>query len=86
MEKAAFRESETAAARLHFDRLRHGLAAQAEASGLSADIVRDLKLVNSHVVAAAAYPVLARSGEIRDSRLAEPGVALSGGQKASGGG
>lgn len=79
MEKAAFRESETAAARLHFDRLRHGLAAQAEASGLSADIVRDLKLVNSHVVAAAAYPVLARSGELRDSRLAEPGAALSGG-------
>lgn len=72
LEKAAFRESETTAARLHFDRLRHGLAAQAEASGLSADIVRDLKLVNSHVVAAAAYPVLARSGELRETRLADP--------------
>jgi phosphate:Na+ symporter len=71
LEKAAFRDSESAAARLHFDRLRQGLAPLADASGLGIDIVRDLKLVNSHVVAAAAYPVLARTGELLDSRLAE---------------
>ncbi|MFG1359074.1 Na/Pi cotransporter family protein [Xanthobacter pseudotagetidis] len=71
LEKAAFRDSETAAARLHFDRLRQGLAILADASGLGIDIVRDLKLVNSHVVAASAYPVLARTGELRDTRLAD---------------
>jgi len=31
--------------------------------------VRDLKLVNAHIVAAAAYPVLERTGELLDSRL-----------------
>lgn len=78
LEKAAFRESETAAARLHFDRLRQGLAPIADASGLGIDIVRDLKLVNSHVVAAAAYPVLARTGELRETRLVDPAAELSG--------
>ncbi|QRG05719.1 Na/Pi cotransporter family protein [Xanthobacter dioxanivorans] len=71
LEKAAFRDSETAAARIHFDRLRQGLAPLADASGLNIEIVRDLKLINSHVVAAAAYPVLARTGELLDTRLAE---------------
>lgn len=69
LEKTAFRDSETAAMRRHFARLRQGIPVQAEASGLSADIVRDLKLVNSHVVAAAAYPILARFGELLDTRL-----------------
>lgn len=70
LEKAAFRESESEAAQLHFDRLRQGLAAQADASFLHIDIVRDLKLINSHVVAAAAYPVLTRAGELLPSRVA----------------
>ncbi|MCG5233884.1 Na/Pi cotransporter family protein [Xanthobacter oligotrophicus] len=70
LEKTAFRDSETLAARRHFDRLRQGLAPLADASGLHIDIVRDLKLVNSHVVAAAAYPVLARTGELLDTRIA----------------
>lgn len=71
LEKAAFRDSETVAARTHFDRLRQGLAPIADGSGLQIDVVRALKLVNSHVVAAAAYPVLARTGELRDTRLAD---------------
>lgn len=70
LEKAAFRESETEAARLHFDRLRQGLPSLADASFLHIDIVRDLKLVNSHVVAAAAYPVLTHAGELLDTRVA----------------
>ncbi|MFG1299136.1 Na/Pi cotransporter family protein [Xanthobacter sp. V3C-3] len=71
LEKTAFRDSETVAARTHFDRLRQGLAPIADGSGLQIDVVRALKLVNSHVVAAAAYPVLARTGELRETRLAD---------------
>lgn len=68
-EKAAFRASETQATRVHFDHLRSGLRHLAEGSTLHLDLVRDLKLVNAHIVAAAAYPVLERTGELLDSRL-----------------
>jgi phosphate:Na+ symporter len=37
---------------------------------LHLDLVRDMKLVNSHIVAAAAYPVLDRVGELLPTRLA----------------
>lgn len=70
-EKAAFRASESLATRTHFDRLRSGDLHLAEASTLHLDLVRDLKQVNAHIVAAAAYPVLARTGELRDSRLTD---------------
>ena len=33
------------------------------------DILRDMKLVNSHIIAAAAYPVLERNGDLLASRL-----------------
>lgn len=78
-EKAAFRASETLATRTHFDHLRAGLVHLAEASTLHLDLVRDLKLVNAHIVAAAAYPVLERTGELRDTRLADaPGADAPG--------
>ncbi|WP_454917239.1 Na/Pi cotransporter family protein [Xanthobacter sediminis] len=70
-EKAAFRASESAATRTHFDHLRSGLVHLAEASTLHLDLIRDLKLINAHIVAAAAYPVLERSGELLTSRLAD---------------
>jgi len=73
-EKAAFRASESLATRTHFDRLRSGDLHLAEASTLHLDLMRDLKQVNAHLVAASAYPVLARTGELRDSRLeSDPG-------------
>ena len=37
------------------------------------DVLRDLKQVNAHLVAAAAYPVLKTQGELLPSRLREPG-------------
>ena len=45
-------------------------------SSLHLDVVRDLKRIHSHI-AAVAYPILERAGELRSSRLrtapAEPG-------------
>ncbi|MFG1393685.1 Na/Pi cotransporter family protein [Xanthobacter agilis] len=74
-EKAAFRASESLATRTHFDHLRSGLVHLAEASTLHLDLIRDLKLINAHIVAAAAYPVLERSGELLVSRLSEDAAA-----------
>jgi phosphate:Na+ symporter len=69
-EKDALRGLEIAATAAHFARLR-GTAA-AEASMLSLELLRELKRVNSHLVAAA-YPVLEGQGELLPSRLrAEP--------------
>ena len=41
----------------------------AETSALHLDALRDLKRVNAHLVAAAAYPVLEGKGELLPSRL-----------------
>ena len=41
-----------------------------ETSALYLDLLRDIKLINSHIVAAAAYPVLELSGDLLPSRIA----------------
>jgi phosphate:Na+ symporter len=69
-EKVAFREAESAATAAHFDRLRSGRIDTAQTSALHLDLLRDLKLINSHIVAAAAYPVLERTGALLPSRIA----------------
>lgn len=69
-EKPAFRDAEAAATRAHFDRLRAGGIDTAETSAIHLDLLRDMKLVNAHIVAAAAYPVLERSGALLQSRIA----------------
>ena len=47
-----------------------GLEAEiAQTSALHLDLLRDIKLINSHLVAAAAYPILERSGELLPSRI-----------------
>ena len=68
-EKEAFRELEAQATAAHFARLRAGRVDTAETSSLHLDALRDLKRVNAHLVAAAAYPVLENSGELLASRL-----------------
>lgn len=70
-EKVAFRDLEAAATQSHFDRLRSGRRDTAETSALHLDLLRDMKRVNGHIVAAAAYPVLERSGELLPSRVTE---------------
>ncbi|HVV95299.1 MAG TPA: Na/Pi cotransporter family protein [Hyphomicrobiales bacterium] len=68
-EKQAFRDREAAAAAAHFARLRAGRIETAETSALHLDLLRDLKAVNSHLVAAAAYPVLERNSGLLPTRL-----------------
>ncbi len=68
-EKEAFRALETAATEAHFERLRAGRIDTAETSTLHLDALRDLKSVNSHLVAAAAYPVLESKGKLLPTRL-----------------
>jgi phosphate:Na+ symporter len=69
-EKEGFRDLETAATRAHFERLREGRIDTAETSALHLDVIRDLKRINSHLVAGAAYPVLEREGELLPTRIA----------------
>jgi phosphate:Na+ symporter len=68
-EKEAFRNLEATATAAHFARLRAGRVDTAETSSLHLDALRDLKRVNAHLVAAAAYPVLESKGDLLASRL-----------------
>jgi phosphate:Na+ symporter len=65
-EKEAFRDLETVATQAHFAARRGAAGDQAT---LDLDLVRELKRVNGHLVAAAAYPVLEGQGELLSSRL-----------------
>jgi phosphate:Na+ symporter len=68
-EKEAFRSMQTASTDAHYDRLRSKLPDTTETSALHLDALRDLKNVNNHIVAAAAYPVLENKGELLPTRL-----------------
>ncbi|EGY00999.1 Na/Pi-cotransporter II-related protein [Nitrospirillum viridazoti Y2] len=68
-EKEAFRRRENEATTAHFARLSAGRVDSTETSALHLDLLRDLKRVNTHLVEAAAYPVLERSGDLLPSRL-----------------
>jgi phosphate:Na+ symporter len=68
-EKEVFRALEADATAAHFERLREGRVDTAETSALHLDALRDLKRVNAHLVAAAAYPVLQGKGDLLPSRL-----------------
>jgi phosphate:Na+ symporter len=67
-EKEVFRDLETQATETHFARIRAGRVESRETSSLHLDVLRDMKRINSHI-AAAAYPVLERQGELLSSRL-----------------
>lgn len=68
-EKEIFRTMEAKATDAHFERLRAGHIETVETSTLHLDALRDLKSINANLVAAAAYPVLERSGELLPNRL-----------------
>ena len=71
-QKAEFRRREAEAIRAHFVRLRDGRDASAtEATPL--DLLRDIKRLNDHIVAGAAYPVLEAAGDLMQSRIAKDG-------------
>jgi phosphate:Na+ symporter len=67
-EKEVFRDLETQATEAHFARIRAGRVESVETSALHLDLLRDLKRINAHI-AAAAYPVLEKRGELLSSRL-----------------
>ncbi|MBV9784363.1 MAG: Na/Pi cotransporter family protein [Acidisphaera sp.] len=67
-EKAAFRDREASASQAHFARLRAGRVDSSETSALHLDVLRDLKRLNTHLVAAA-YAVLEAQGDLLPSRL-----------------
>ena len=67
-EKEVFRDLETRATEAHFARVRAGRVESVETSAQHLDMLRDLKRINAHV-AAAAYPVLEKRGELLSSRL-----------------
>jgi phosphate:Na+ symporter len=71
-EKVIFRDLEAAATRAHFEQLRNGGPDSGEASALHIDALRDLQRINSHLIAASAYPVLERQGELLPSRMVAP--------------
>ncbi len=68
-EKRVFRDIENRATVAHLMRLRREHLDPAETSALPLDLLRDLKSVNSHLVAAAAYPVLEQASELLPDRL-----------------
>jgi phosphate:Na+ symporter len=73
VEKETFRGIEAQATAAHFERLRAGPLKATEVSSMHLDLLRDLKRIGSHLVAAAAYPVLESSGELLPSRLRQTG-------------
>jgi phosphate:Na+ symporter len=72
-EKAAFRSIEAQATSVHFERLRTRRVETAGTSSIHLAMLRDLKRVNTHLVAAAAYPVLESKGELFPSRMRQDG-------------
>jgi phosphate:Na+ symporter len=67
-EKEVFRDLEARATEAHFARIRAGRIESVETSALHLDVLRDLKRINAHI-AAAAYAVLEKRGELLSSRL-----------------
>ena len=70
-EKERFRAMEAQAAEAHLEKIKSGNVDAAEVGQLYLDILRDVKSINSFLVGAAAYPVLAKEGELLPSRLRE---------------
>lgn len=74
-EKQAFRTIEARILAGHFSKLREAGASGRDASALHLDLIRDLKRINDHLVAGAAYPVLERGGDLMATRLRQDVIA-----------
>ncbi|GJE18283.1 Na/Pi cotransporter family protein [Methylobacterium marchantiae] len=68
-EKRAFRDLEEQHVAAHLAWLREAPSRDDSAWAVDLDLLRDLKRINDHVVAGAAYPILRDSGDLLDSRL-----------------
>jgi len=69
-EKATFRELERQASERHLERLSSGKMQSIDSSSIHMDILRDLKRINSHLIAVV-YPILDQAGQLWNSRLKE---------------
>jgi phosphate:Na+ symporter len=69
--KDYFRSLEAAAAERHLESLKGGAQHVADVGALHLELLRDVSCINDYVVHAAAYPILARHGELLPSRLGE---------------
>ena len=74
-EQEIFRTLEQAATDAHFARFRAGETESVETSTMHLGVLRDLKSINGYLVAAAAYPILERRGELLASRLRGPEIS-----------
>jgi phosphate:Na+ symporter len=68
-EKRGFRALEERRIEAHVALLREEPARDAGSRAIDLDLVRDLKRINDHLVASAAYPILRASGDLLESRL-----------------
>lgn len=66
--KYKFRNIERKAQRMHLEQLQSSDQQTGDASTFYLDLARDLKRINSHLVAVA-YPVLDKAGQLRKTRL-----------------
>jgi phosphate:Na+ symporter len=71
-EQEVFRGLEQAATDAHFERFRAGETESVETSSMHLGVLRDLKSINGYLVAAGAYPILERRGELLATRLRAP--------------
>ena len=71
-QKAEFRRRETDAIRTHFAELRDQIRPAAKQTP-PLDQLRDIKRLNDHLLAGAAYPVLEASGDLMPSRIIDDG-------------
>ena len=69
-EKDRIRQLEQQSIEQHYQRLRSGSAQSIESSNIHLETIRALRQLNS-LFAAVAYPILSRSGDLLDSRLAK---------------
>lgn len=70
-EKTHFRKLELDASEANIQAIKGGHFEAAEPGAIYLDVLRDMKSINSHLVGAASYPLLARHGELLPSRLRE---------------
>ncbi len=71
VEKERMRDLARASHDRHLKRLQTGTPESIETSGMHLEIARGLKEINS-LLATVAYPILKRSGDLLESRLAQP--------------
>jgi phosphate:Na+ symporter len=75
--KGYFRSLEAVAVECHLKNLNNREASVADAGALHLELLRDVICINDYIVHAAAYPVLARYGELLPSRLRDVPLELA---------